>query len=194
MPHQFKTPRLANESVIVTPRVSSENRPYLPVGLMGLFCARKITTALQRLLRRVKNQGGCAARYWVLKRAPFRKLEFVCREEQWVDPIMYRHTASCERKAESKPKTKKTACSSSPDLHADGCQAHAVAPIASSEPCAMDPWRRHRAHSILRGPPANPKTGEAAEISARRVVSFHSSPLLKKRCNGLSILHSFHGP
>ena len=107
MPHQFKTPRLANESVIVTPRVSSENRPYLPVGLMGLFCARKITTALQRLLRRVKNQGGCAARYWVLKRAPFRKLEFVCREEQWVDPIMYRHTASCERKAESKPKTKK---------------------------------------------------------------------------------------
>ena len=34
-PHQFKTPRLANESVIVTPRVSSENRPYLPVGLMS---------------------------------------------------------------------------------------------------------------------------------------------------------------
>ncbi|MBA3033564.1 MAG: N-6 DNA methylase [Gammaproteobacteria bacterium] len=33
--HQFKTPRLANESVIVTPRVSSENRPYLPVGLMS---------------------------------------------------------------------------------------------------------------------------------------------------------------
>ncbi len=31
-PHQFKTPRLANESVIVTPRVSSENRPYLPVA------------------------------------------------------------------------------------------------------------------------------------------------------------------
>jgi len=34
-PHQFKTPRLASESVIVTPRVSSENRPYLPVGLMS---------------------------------------------------------------------------------------------------------------------------------------------------------------
>jgi hypothetical protein len=34
-PHQFKTPRLAKESVIVTPRVSSENRPYLPVGLMN---------------------------------------------------------------------------------------------------------------------------------------------------------------
>lgn len=33
-PHQFKTPRLAKRSVIVTPRVSSENRPYLPVGLM----------------------------------------------------------------------------------------------------------------------------------------------------------------
>ena len=33
--HQFKTPRLARESVIVTPRVSSENRPYLPVGLMN---------------------------------------------------------------------------------------------------------------------------------------------------------------
>lgn len=34
-PHQFKTPRLARERVIVTPRVSSENRPYLPVGLMS---------------------------------------------------------------------------------------------------------------------------------------------------------------
>lgn len=33
--HQFKTPRLANQSVIVTPRVSSEDRPYLPVGLMS---------------------------------------------------------------------------------------------------------------------------------------------------------------
>lgn len=33
-PHQFKSPRLANKSVIVTPRVSSENRPYLPVGLL----------------------------------------------------------------------------------------------------------------------------------------------------------------
>jgi hypothetical protein len=32
--HQFKTPRLAKQSVIVTPRVSSEDRPYLPVGLM----------------------------------------------------------------------------------------------------------------------------------------------------------------
>ncbi len=34
-PHQFKTPRLADRSVIVTPRVSSENRPYLPVSLMS---------------------------------------------------------------------------------------------------------------------------------------------------------------
>ena len=34
-PHQFKTPRLAEHHVIVTPRVSSENRPYLPVGLMS---------------------------------------------------------------------------------------------------------------------------------------------------------------
>jgi hypothetical protein len=34
-PHQFKSPRLARQSVIVTPRVSSENRPYLPVGVMG---------------------------------------------------------------------------------------------------------------------------------------------------------------
>ncbi len=33
-PHQFKTPRIANENVIVTPRVSSENRPYLPVDFM----------------------------------------------------------------------------------------------------------------------------------------------------------------
>jgi hypothetical protein len=33
-PHQFKTPTLAKNSVIVTPRVSSENRPYLPVGIM----------------------------------------------------------------------------------------------------------------------------------------------------------------
>jgi hypothetical protein len=33
-PHQFKTPRRPSASVIVTPRVSSENRPYLPVGLM----------------------------------------------------------------------------------------------------------------------------------------------------------------
>jgi len=33
-PHQFKTPRAAADKVIVTPRVSSENRPYLPVGLM----------------------------------------------------------------------------------------------------------------------------------------------------------------
>jgi hypothetical protein len=32
--HQFKTPRLAKQSVIVTPRVSSEDRPYLPVGLL----------------------------------------------------------------------------------------------------------------------------------------------------------------
>jgi hypothetical protein len=34
-PHQFKSPRQANRSVIVTPRVSSENRPYLPVGVMN---------------------------------------------------------------------------------------------------------------------------------------------------------------
>lgn len=34
-PHQFKTPRLADQHVIVTPRVSSEDRPYLPVGLMS---------------------------------------------------------------------------------------------------------------------------------------------------------------
>lgn len=34
-PHQFKTPTRAENSVIVTPRVSSENRPYLPVGLMS---------------------------------------------------------------------------------------------------------------------------------------------------------------
>lgn len=36
-PHQFKSPRLAGRSVIVTPRVSSENRPYLPVGVMNNF-------------------------------------------------------------------------------------------------------------------------------------------------------------
>ena len=34
-PHQFKTPRVANNSVIVTPRVSSEDRAFLPVGLMS---------------------------------------------------------------------------------------------------------------------------------------------------------------
>ena len=34
-PHQFKTPTLAKNYSIVTPRVSSENRPYLPVGLMN---------------------------------------------------------------------------------------------------------------------------------------------------------------
>lgn len=34
-PHQFKSPRLARQRVIVTPRVSSENRPYLPVGVMS---------------------------------------------------------------------------------------------------------------------------------------------------------------
>ena len=34
-PHQFKTPRLADRHVIVTPRVSSEDRPYLPVGAMS---------------------------------------------------------------------------------------------------------------------------------------------------------------
>lgn len=34
-PHQFKSPRIANTHVIVTPRVSSENRPYLPVGAMA---------------------------------------------------------------------------------------------------------------------------------------------------------------
>jgi hypothetical protein len=34
-PHQFKTPTLATNSVIVTPRVSSENRSYLPVGIMS---------------------------------------------------------------------------------------------------------------------------------------------------------------
>ena len=33
--HQFKTPRLAHKSAIVTPRVSSENRPYLPVGILN---------------------------------------------------------------------------------------------------------------------------------------------------------------
>ncbi|MEQ1851206.1 MAG: type IIL restriction-modification enzyme MmeI, partial [Chthoniobacteraceae bacterium] len=33
-PHQFKTPRLATRTVIITPRVSSENRPYLPVGYL----------------------------------------------------------------------------------------------------------------------------------------------------------------
>jgi hypothetical protein len=32
--HQFKTPRLASRNVIITPRVSSENRQYLPVGYL----------------------------------------------------------------------------------------------------------------------------------------------------------------
>ncbi len=35
--HQFKTPRLAARNVIITPRVSSENRPYLPVGYLTNF-------------------------------------------------------------------------------------------------------------------------------------------------------------
>lgn len=35
-PHQFKTPRAAQSSVIVTPRVSSENRPYLPVDYLSV--------------------------------------------------------------------------------------------------------------------------------------------------------------
>jgi hypothetical protein len=34
-PHQFKTPRIAESHVVVTPRVSSENRPFLPVGFMS---------------------------------------------------------------------------------------------------------------------------------------------------------------
>lgn len=34
-PHQFKTPRVAQKAVIVTPRVSSENRPYLPVEYLS---------------------------------------------------------------------------------------------------------------------------------------------------------------
>jgi hypothetical protein len=34
-PHQFKTPRRAKNNVVVTPRVSSENRAYLPVGFMS---------------------------------------------------------------------------------------------------------------------------------------------------------------
>jgi hypothetical protein len=34
-PHKFKTPRIARNHVIVTPRVSSEDRPYLPVGVMN---------------------------------------------------------------------------------------------------------------------------------------------------------------
>ncbi len=33
-PHQFKSPKKAVSRVVVTPRVSSENRPYLPVDLM----------------------------------------------------------------------------------------------------------------------------------------------------------------
>jgi hypothetical protein len=33
--HQFKTPRVATKCAIVTPRVSSENRPYLPVGVLS---------------------------------------------------------------------------------------------------------------------------------------------------------------
>ena len=34
-PHQFKTPHSAQSSVIVTPRVSSENRPVLPVEYLS---------------------------------------------------------------------------------------------------------------------------------------------------------------
>ena len=33
--HQFKSPRIASQAVIVTPRVSSENRTFLPVGLLS---------------------------------------------------------------------------------------------------------------------------------------------------------------
>jgi hypothetical protein len=36
-PHQFKTPRRAKNNVVVTPRVSSENRAYLPVGFMSAW-------------------------------------------------------------------------------------------------------------------------------------------------------------
>lgn len=64
-PHQFKTPRLANQSVIVTPRVSSEERPYLPVGLMG-------------------DEGVIGDRNFALYDAPLWNLALIASRLHWV--------------------------------------------------------------------------------------------------------------
>jgi len=64
-PHQFKTPRLANKSVIVTPRVSSEDRPYLPVGLMS-------------------NQAVIGDRNFALYDAPLWNLALIASRLHWV--------------------------------------------------------------------------------------------------------------
>jgi hypothetical protein len=64
-PHQFKTPRIANNSVIVTPRVSSENRPYLPVGLMS-------------------NQAVIGDRNFALYDAPIWNLAIIASRLHWV--------------------------------------------------------------------------------------------------------------
>ncbi len=63
--HQFKTPRIASNCVIVTPRVSSEERPYLPVGLMS-------------------NGGVIGDRNFALYDAPIWNLALIASRLHWV--------------------------------------------------------------------------------------------------------------
>lgn len=63
--HQFKTPRLAKQTVIVTPRVSSENRPYLPVGVMS-------------------NQAVIGDRNFALYDAPLWNMALIASRLHWV--------------------------------------------------------------------------------------------------------------
>ncbi len=64
-PHQFKTPRITKNHVIVTPRVSSENRPYLPVGLMS-------------------NDAVIGDRNFALYDAPLWNMALIASRLQWV--------------------------------------------------------------------------------------------------------------
>ena len=63
--HQFKTPRLTKKHVIDTPRVSSENRPYLPVGIMN-------------------NQAVIGDRNFALYDAPIWNMALIASRLHWV--------------------------------------------------------------------------------------------------------------
>ena len=60
--------------------------------------------------------------------------------------------------------------------------------LASGEGVKLSGFGNFTLHEKRARPGRNPKNGKPFEISARRVVTFRASPLLKERCAGSVVL------
>jgi integration host factor subunit alpha len=63
--------------------------------------------------------------------------------------------------------------------------------LAAGEDVKLSGFGNFTMHEKRARPGRNPKTGEPFEIRARRVVTFHASPILKDRCKDVPMLPAF---